>query len=58
MSGPEPAHTLGGAERRRVPEWIRSAWTRLRRFTTGGSYIKFQTVDDDQTPVDAYGKNY
>ncbi len=39
-------------------EWVRSAWTRLRRFTTGGSYINLQTADDDQTRVDSYGKNY
>jgi len=24
----------------------------------GGSYINFQTADDDQTPIDPYGKNY
>jgi FAD/FMN-containing dehydrogenase len=38
--------------------WIRAGWKRIRPFTTGSSYINFQTDDDDQVPADAYGKNY
>jgi FAD/FMN-containing dehydrogenase len=39
-------------------EWIRAGWKRIRPFATGGNYVNFQTADDDQTPADAYGKNY
>jgi FAD/FMN-containing dehydrogenase len=39
-------------------QWIRAGWKKIRPFTTGASYINFQTDDDDQTPADAYGKNY
>jgi FAD/FMN-containing dehydrogenase len=38
--------------------WIRAGWKRIRPFTTGRSYVNFQTDDDDQSPADAYGKNY
>jgi FAD/FMN-containing dehydrogenase len=38
--------------------WIRAGWERIRPFATGGNYVNFQTDDDDQTPADAYGKNY
>ena len=39
-------------------EWVRAGWARVRPFATGGNYVNFQTDDDDQTPADAYGKNY
>ena len=40
-------------------EWIRSAWTRLRPFSTGGNYVNFQTADDDAArTAAAYGANY
>ena len=40
-------------------EWARSAWSTLRRFSTGGTYINFLTEDEgDQRIHDAYGKNY
>jgi FAD/FMN-containing dehydrogenase len=40
-------------------QWIRSAWERFRPFTTGGSYINFQTGDEgeDRVPA-AFGANY
>ncbi len=38
--------------------WVRAGWERVRPFATGGNYVNFQTDDDDQTPADAYGKNF
>jgi len=39
--------------------WARSAWSDMRRFSTGGTYINFLTEDEgaDRTR-DAYGANY
>jgi FAD/FMN-containing dehydrogenase len=39
--------------------WARAAWEDLRRFSTGGTYINFQTEDEgeDRTRA-AYGDNY
>jgi hypothetical protein len=43
----------------RFPEWIREAWQRVRPFGTGGSYINFQTADEDEQRIrDTYGTNY
>jgi FAD/FMN-containing dehydrogenase len=37
-------------------QWVRDAWMRLRPFSTGGSYINFQTSDEsDQRVHDTYG---
>jgi hypothetical protein len=39
-------------------EWIRDAWKRLRSFSTGRTYINFQTADEDMARVRAtYGAN-
>jgi FAD/FMN-containing dehydrogenase len=39
--------------------WIRDAWQRLRPFSTGGSYINFQTEDESQERIhDTYGIRY
>ncbi len=39
--------------------WARAAWHDLRRFSTGGAYINFQTEDEgDERIRAAYGKNY
>jgi len=40
-------------------EWARAAWRDMRRFSTGGSYINFQTEDEgaDRTRA-AYGANW
>jgi FAD/FMN-containing dehydrogenase len=41
------------------PRWIRDAGMRLRRFSTGGNYINFQTADEDEARVRAtYGANF
>jgi FAD/FMN-containing dehydrogenase len=40
-------------------DWARTAWRDLRRFSTGGTYINFQTEDEGDDRVrNAYGKNY
>jgi FAD/FMN-containing dehydrogenase len=39
--------------------WVRDAWERVRPFSTGGSYINFQTADEDEERVrTTYGANY
>jgi FAD/FMN-containing dehydrogenase len=43
----------------RFRQWIRDAWTRLRPFSTGATYINFQTADEGDDRVRAtYGANY
>ena len=40
-------------------EWIRDAWARFRAYSTGGSYINFQTGDEGGERVRAtYGANF
>ncbi|HLW47302.1 MAG TPA: FAD-binding oxidoreductase [bacterium] len=40
-------------------DWARAAWRDLRRFSTGGTYINFQTEDEGDDRVrNAYGANY
>ncbi|ADB50352.1 FAD-binding oxidoreductase [Conexibacter woesei] len=53
MWGPdEPA---ADAHRR----WIRAAWERFRPFTTGATYINFQTADEGPDRIRAsYGRNF
>ncbi len=39
--------------------WARGAWQELRRFSTGGAYINFQTEDEGEDRIRAaYGRNY
>ena len=39
--------------------WVRSAWEALRRFSTGGNYVNFQTDDEpDARTAASYGANY
>jgi FAD/FMN-containing dehydrogenase len=39
--------------------WVVDAWTQLRPFSTGRTYINFQTADEgDDRTADAYGKNF
>jgi FAD/FMN-containing dehydrogenase len=39
--------------------WIRAAWERLHPFSTGATYINFQTADEEDDRVRAtYGTNY
>jgi FAD/FMN-containing dehydrogenase len=33
--------------------WIRAAWARIRPYSTGGSYVNFQTADEDAARVRA-----
>ena len=41
------------------PAWIRNAGERLHTFSTGASYINFQTADEDETRIRAtYGANF
>ncbi|HEX7121518.1 MAG TPA: FAD-binding oxidoreductase [Gemmatimonadaceae bacterium] len=40
-------------------EWARRAWTDLRRFSTGGTYINFLTADEgSERTRSAYGVNF
>lgn len=40
-------------------EWARAAWRDMRSFSTGGTYINFQTEDEGDDRVrNAYGANY
>jgi hypothetical protein len=39
--------------------WVRDAWQRIRRFSTGGNYINFQTADEDEDRIRAtYGSQF
>jgi FAD/FMN-containing dehydrogenase len=41
------------------PSWVRSAWERIRPFSTGATYINFQAVDEgDERVRAAYGANF
>jgi FAD/FMN-containing dehydrogenase len=43
----------------RFPEWVRDGWERLRPFSTGRTYINFQTADEDDNRIRAtYGANF
>jgi FAD/FMN-containing dehydrogenase len=47
------------ADDERCIAWARTAWEDLRRFSTGGTYINFQTEDEgDDRLRAAYGGNY
>jgi FAD/FMN-containing dehydrogenase len=40
-------------------EWAREAWSDMRRFSTGGTYINFLTEEEGEERIHAaYGKNY
>jgi len=39
--------------------WVRSAWTDLKPFSTGGNYVNFQTEDEaDERTAESYRGNY
>ena len=39
--------------------WVRAAWEDLRPFSTGGTYVNFQTEDEGADRIrSAYGENY
>jgi hypothetical protein len=40
-------------------QWVRDGWARLRQFSTGGTYINFQTADEGDDRIRAtYGMNF
>lgn len=40
-------------------DWVRSSWQELKRHSTGGNYINFQTEDEsDERTTESYRKNY
>lgn len=40
-------------------EWVRNAWQALKRYSTGGNYVNFQTADEaDERTVESYRGNY
>ena len=40
-------------------QWVREAWAGLRRFSTGRTYINFQTADEDDGRIrETYGANF
>jgi FAD/FMN-containing dehydrogenase len=50
----EPDNPDGSAFR----EWVRDAWMKVRPFSTGRTYINFQTADEDEERIRAtYGAN-
>lgn len=39
-------------------QWVRNAWQQLRPYSTGATYINFQTADEDESRIRAtYGPN-
>jgi FAD/FMN-containing dehydrogenase len=41
------------------PQWVTETWERIKPFSTGGSYINFQSADEQKDRVQqSYGKNY
>lgn len=47
-----------GHDVERNREWVRSAWHALRRFSTGGNYVNFQTADEGTDRIaETYGRN-
>jgi hypothetical protein len=41
------------------PGWVRGAWQQIRRFSTGGNYINFQTADEGEERIRAtYGAQF
>jgi len=48
----------GGPDADRYQDWIRGAWERVQRFSTGATYINFQAADEDDERIRAaYGSN-
>ena len=49
----------GDAGEDRFRDWIRDAWAQVRPFSTGATYINFQTADEDAGRIRAtYGANH
>ena len=44
---------------KRTIAWVRNAWTALKRFSTGGNYVNFQTDDEPQErTAESYRGNF
>ena len=41
-----------GADKTTI-EWVRAAWTDMKPFSPGGTYINFQTADEGQDRMEA-----
>lgn len=55
INGWQPAD----GEAQRHTKWVRDSWQNLRPFSTGGTYINFQTSDEGDERVRAsYGSNF
>ena len=40
------------------PEWVREAGKQVRRYSTGGNYVNFQTADEEEARIgETYGAN-
>jgi len=40
-------------------QWVRDGWKRIRPFSTGRTYINFQTAEEDEQRIRAtYGVNF
>jgi hypothetical protein len=56
FSGVWPPNDVRGNEH---VAWVRTAWERIRPFSTGGNYVNFQLAEDDAGRTQAaYGENY
>jgi FAD/FMN-containing dehydrogenase len=50
-----PPDSEAGAANR---EWVRATWQALRRYSTGGNYVNFQTADEgDERTAESYREN-
>jgi FAD/FMN-containing dehydrogenase len=57
--GPDTAWEPGDHEAETYREWALDTWERMRPFSTGGTYVNFQTADEGDDRVRAsYGANY
>ena len=59
VTGVKGMWDAGERDADRYRQWVRDAWQKLRPFSTGATYINFQTADEDDARVQAsYGANY
>lgn len=51
--------SVGEPDAAMYQQWVRAAWQCLRPFSTGSTYINFQTADEDDARIHAaYGANF
>lgn len=49
----------GEPQENRYRQWVRDAWQQVRPFSTGATYVNFQTADEDDDRIRAtYGANF